>query len=298
MQFARLGLSIILILSFSSGSVASENTELQAIVDELKQITDRARQQRAADRWLLRDLEELVAKHDWPWREELLSEDFADGDYHQNPKWQVVSGQFWIDRRLGLRSRTHPLNEQVERENEQSNEKDLGKAILGALLQEALRDQKGSGDSRSQPESRHQQPAEIQLPISIPRVFATRLDFSIHNRPEESGQISISILQDNKGNYGYRLNLVTDAQPSIEIITLRRGHQQVIDTSDLSEVDDGNSHSLEWRRDTHGTMEIYLDGTRLIKSRDNTFRDPFKWLTVTNFAGDFALNFVGLHGRR
>ncbi len=83
----------------ASYAVDSENEQLQTLVDQLKGITEKARNERAADRWLLSALEELVERYNWPWRDQLLMEEFSDGDFQQDPTWQVRSGQFWVDGR-------------------------------------------------------------------------------------------------------------------------------------------------------------------------------------------------------
>ena len=97
-------LLLLILLSLPLTAQASDSEKLQAMVDELRALTDKARNQRAADRWLINSMDDLAARYDWPWRRKLLMEDFSDGNYNRNPAWQVISGQFWVDRRLGLRS--------------------------------------------------------------------------------------------------------------------------------------------------------------------------------------------------
>ncbi len=72
---------------------ASDNEQVQGLVDKLQAITEKARRERAADRWLLTSLEELVERYNWPWRDTLVTEDFSDGNFHQDPAWQVRSGR-------------------------------------------------------------------------------------------------------------------------------------------------------------------------------------------------------------
>ena len=93
-------LVIIFILPFN---LAAED-DIQVLVDEIQALADKSRQERAADRWLQIALEDLVAKYNFPWKNSLLSDDFADGDYTSGVQWQIDSGEFWVDRRLGLRS--------------------------------------------------------------------------------------------------------------------------------------------------------------------------------------------------
>lgn len=288
----QLFLSLLMILSTPLLKAEATNSDLQTLVDQLKEITQKARQQRAADRWLLNDLEDLVGQFDWPWQDEFLAEDFSDGDYAQDPKWQVTSGQFWIDGRLGLRSRAQPKVTNTQPQRQQ----DLGTALLGAILQEAMRDKHRDQDVK--PQVKMDEPAEIHLALPIPKVFAVKFEFSIHNRPTEQGRMSIGVQQDDKGRYGYRLNLITGDRPFIEVATLQRGQTRVVSSTELTEINNGHSHTIEWRRGPNGNMEIFMDESSLIKARDNSFRDPFKWLTMTNYSGDIAISFVGIHGRK
>ena len=93
----------------------SDDTNAQALVNQLRDITQRARKERAADRWLLQALEDLVAKFDWPWSKEIVKEDFYDGEYQSAPAWEVVSGQFWLMLPLDL----DPVLKLLPRHNQQ-----------------------------------------------------------------------------------------------------------------------------------------------------------------------------------
>ena len=82
-----------LMLTSPQGTAAKDQES--ALIDELRTLVQKSREQRAADRWLQRALDDLVAKYDWPWQRELMYEDFSDGDYTRNPVWQVVQGDFF-----------------------------------------------------------------------------------------------------------------------------------------------------------------------------------------------------------
>ena len=276
---------------------AEEDAELQTMVDELRGITEKARQQRAADRWLLTAMEDLVAKYDWPWRDELISEDFSDGDFSQDPAWQTVSGEFWLDRRLGLRSRT-PVREarQEQPAEEPKKEKqDFGKALLGALLKEALGPEK---EKDQQPSRQPSGPAEILLPQQIPSVFAVEMEISVHNRPSEEGQYEFGLYQNTQGSSGYRLVLFTGDRPTLEVLSIRSGRTMVLDSVTVADLSDGESHALGWRRDPNGRMEVLVDGTSVSSVRDNSFRYPFTQFSLTNKGGDMAMQSLSLQGGR
>lgn len=296
MPLRSLILATCLTLIFSSThtlSATSDNPELQSLVDQLREITQRAREQRAADRWLLNELDDLVSRHDWPWRNALLSEDFSDGNYDRDPAWDVISGQFWVDGRLGLRSRSEAEIQTTEEAAPQQKQ-DLGKALLGALLQEALKDGR---DREPEPSTtRRNEPAEIQLALQIPTVFALQLEFSAHNPPGQGGQLAFGLYQGREGNTGYQLLLALGDTPTLELLSRINGRTRVIDRIALDGLSDGGSHSLEWRRDGNGQIEVLMDGTARVQVRDHSFRHPFQQFSILNQAGDFAISTVTLHG--
>ncbi|MET0106772.1 MAG: hypothetical protein ABW072_16790 [Sedimenticola sp.] len=294
--FSALTLTLVLVLPATS--FAQEGEEMQALVDELKTLTEKARQQRAADRWLLNAMEDLVFKYDWPWRDTLVSDDFSDGNYDRDPAWQLISGEFWIDGRLGLRSQSLDEADQPEAPREQQEEKkqDLGRALLGALLKEAIKERRQESEQAAEPESRRGGPAEIQLALQIPSVFAAQIEFSVHNRPSENGQLEFGIYQGQEGSSGYRLAIYTGQRPTLELLSIRRGRTTVIDTVDIADLGDGQSHQLEWRRGPDGQIEILVDSAEASRTRDNSFRYPFKAFAIANQAGDFAVQTVTLYG--
>lgn len=276
-------------------SAESNNQQLQDLVDQLRELTDKARQQRAADRWLLNDLEDLINRHDWPWRNELLTEDFSDGNYDQNPAWSVITGQFWVDGRLGLRSRSKAAQPEATPAEPRERQQDLGKALLGALLQEALRG-KADEPAAQEPLERGNEPAEIQLPLQIPNVFALQLALSAHNPPGETGQIEFGLYQGSEGDTGYQLIMQLGERSSLELVSRINGRTRVIESVAMDNIDDGQSHAIEWRRDPAGQIQVSLDQNPLVTVRDNSFRYPFRQLSIRNQAGDFAVASITLHG--
>ncbi|WP_135607016.1 hypothetical protein [Solemya velesiana gill symbiont] len=294
-------LTLAAALAVPAISAAEDNQELQTLVDDLKTLTDKARQQRAADRWLLNAMENLVAKYDWPWRDVLASDDFSDGDFRQDPAWQLIAGEFWVDGRLGLHSQS--LSEPAQRDEQPQEEtreekQDLGRTLLGALLKEAIKERRQEREQAPAQELEPQQggPAEIHLPMQIPRVFAAQVDLSVHNRPSEDGQIEFGLYQNQDGSSGYRLTIFTGQRPMLELLSIRSGRSMITDTVEIADLSDGQSHQLEWRRSPDGQIEILLDGEQLSRTRDNSFRYPFKRFAIANQAWDFAVQSVTLYG--
>ncbi|OQX32418.1 MAG: hypothetical protein B0D96_12765 [Candidatus Sedimenticola endophacoides] len=289
-------MTALTLFATAPGLRAGDDQDLQGLVDQLKELTQKARQQRAADRWLLNAMEDLVVTYDWPWRTELVYEEFTDGDFTQNPQWQVVSGRFWVDGRLGLRSRTEatPAAQPAQPAQPQPRQ-DLGQALLGALLQEALKGNGQQPQAEPAPE-RAQGPAEIHLPLAIPGVFSVQSGFSTHNAPSEQGQIELGLYQNSEGSSGYRIVIYTGQRPMLEMLSIRSGRTTVIDSVQLQALSEGAAHELIWRRNPAGQITLQLDGQLISQVRDNSFRYPFKLFAVKNLSGELALQSVNIHG--
>lgn len=291
------GTALVLTISPLTYSSGTEDPSLQSLVDQLKEIAEKSRRERAADRWLQNALEDLVVRYDWPWSKELLSEDFSDGDYSRNPEWQVLSGEFWVDGRLGLRSRSLARPEQRPEPESAPKQQDLGQALLGAFMEQAFRSPQQAPQKEESGDRRYEA-AVIRAPLQIPNVFAVEAEFSVHNSPSESGQIEFSIHQGSEGSSGYSLIIHTGQRPSVELVSQRDGRVSVIESAEITSVSDGHTHSLAWRRGPDGQVAVLLDGTQLMQLRDRSFRHPFGELRISNRAGDFAVAGIRVHAER
>lgn len=62
---------------------------------------DKYKQARAADLAFLRDMRNLARRLDQPRTTVVLSDQFQDGNFEDNPKWRVTSGVYWIEKNWG-----------------------------------------------------------------------------------------------------------------------------------------------------------------------------------------------------
>ncbi len=271
----------------------SENEDVQAIVDRIKAISERARQDRSADRSVLNALDRLVEEYEWPWRRELLHEDFSDGDFSNQPAWRVEAGRFWVDGTLGLRTRA-PIAPAVSRvAAPRPQDDDVGRQIFGGLIRDMI--------EASEPQTREPRPElappEIVLPLSISPAFAIQVEFSVHNAPSEAGVLQFAVNQDVDRQSGYRLALQTGDDPRLDLLRVRAGRSALIDSVALKTViGDGQPHRLEWRQDRDGRVELLLDRERLVDTTDRAFRTEYRSLGITNGGGDYAIRMLSAYG--
>ena len=256
--------------------------QLQSLVDELRTLTEQARNRRHADRQLIASLEELIARYDRPWRNTLLEEDFSDRDYTHNPTWQVRSGRFWVERRSGLRSQVTP---QPADQNGDSRQ-DLGAALLGTLLDQALGTDQ-SADTGG--------PAAIELPLQIPDPFALEVGFSFPQNAGDGTEVGFSLYQNTNRDDGYHVIVFGGPNPSLELVASRGRRSSVVERANLTNFDASQPHTLEWRRNGYGQMEVLMDGTQLLQTRDRSYSGPFARLAITNYGGDLAVQRVSLY---
>ena len=299
--FNKILFSVIAFLM--SFNLAAED-DIQVLVDEIQALAEKSRQERAADRWLQLALEDLVAKYNFPWKNSLLSDDFSDGDYTSGVQWQVDSGEFWIDRRLGLRSQAVETREAVRQQPTQNQQnrsnEDIGRALIGAFLQDALGPQNQSQPSQPQEtESRAVKTVSaIRTSVAIPTTFAVEAIFSQNNRPGESGHYEWVVMQDLQANNAYKLVVTSGQKGMMDVVRIRSGRESYIESVEIPGINDGGEHTLSWRQKSDGAIEVFMDGNQVIKASDRPFKHGFKYLAMSNQAGDFSVSAIEVLGGR
>lgn len=287
---------------------------LQQLLDELKVQLDRAEKERLADPWFLRDLRNVVGKYDYPWRRQILFDEFSGSGPQPGPPWQVTAGEFLIDWRHGLRSVVRPAakpqtqEQQPQQPTQKSGEGKLAKQLLGTILQQAI-GPKPQGQTESQGGGQQQttgpaQPAfaAVIAPVTISNAFA--VDVQLTSRPMDGlvdGRLEFGPYQGTDESAGYRLAYIPDAPAgSASLELLRLSSTGGIATLELYpnpvNLADGQVHTLLWTRDSAGAMAVKLDGQELIRVTDRSFRDPFSGFAIVNSGGDYAIRSIKIDG--
>lgn len=270
---------------------AMDEDQVKEIVHVLKALVNKARAERSADPWLLQALNDVIQRYDWPWHRELLSDSFADGDYARQPSWQVAAGEFWVERE-GLRTRFRPPTPSQTAPSQ--GKRDAGSVLVGTILNQILKQQ------QTDPSPATPTPVptrgEIYLPLAITNAFALKMSIRIHNAPSDVGRLESLIYHGAERTSGYRLNLNTGPQAGLELERIQSGFSAVIDAVQLQGKMDGGRHTLEWRRDGAGSMQVLLDGQAVIQTRDRRFQKPFDGIALVNRGGDYNIKSISLHG--
>ena len=300
------------------GAEAAAPAALEALARELEALIDQAEDARAADPRFLRDLRDLIATHvaDAHPREALIRDDFSDGDYTDDPRWDVVSGDFSVDPRLGLRT-TIPLSgadtetirinlDTIRDKGDELLEKgekllDKSKDTIGDLLsgEKKLDDLWGGDDDDEEKEDTGPtgpEPAEIVLDADIPNAFALELEM-MSGIAHKDAQFEIDLFQGRAGASGYRLSYLPGSDPGLMLSRFsRRGAEVIGESRDDVNLEDGRSHAVALVRDGDGTMTASVDGGELIRVKSSALDDPFGGLSLINSGGDYAIRSIAIYG--
>ena len=282
------------------------NEQVQKLVDELRALTDEADRNRAADPRFLRDLRGLARRYDYPWRVRLISDDFRDGDYVNNPAWTAAAGKFTVAWGGGLATEVRPRTvaapkpaEEPEKKRELSGE-DVARALFG----EILRDRSAESRQRRQPAPPPEpqkvlDPAEIFLPRPITNAFAISAVITGRLGDDMAGQggLEIGVYRGANRNTGYRLAYTPGK--GLALVGVNQWGSSVIDASraDIALVD-GKDHVIEWTRTDDGHMVVRFDGAEIFARTDRGWRDPFDGFHLINRGGDYLLRSLTIDGTK
>ncbi len=284
-----------------------DDERIEKLVDELRGLVDEADRSRAADPRFLRDLRGLMRRYDRPWRRRLVSEDFRDGDYINNPTWTVAGGQFTVAWGGGLATLVKdtvapagtaaaPAGQDQKQGKVRAG--DLAVAVLGQLLGGRRQGSQQSTASQNAPPPTPQivpaEPAEIFLAQTITNAFA--IAATVTARPlEQRGGLDLAVYQGPSRAAGYRLS-ITPGEGVVLYRHTSRGAAIVETASKAIVLDDGQDHAIGWTRTPDGEMAVILDGEALLTTVDRGFRDSFDGLSIINRGGDFMLRALTIDG--
>ena len=301
-KLIRYTLGAALALTLATPAMTEEPN--QALLEELRTLAQESRDKRAADRWLQRALDDLIARYDWPWQNTLLYEDFSDGDFSHNPSWQLLEGHFEVRPNQGLLAYSDRYayrnggDGQAPQQKPQSTEDALSSLIIGALLDQAM-------DKREQQANNGQRPAQngyprtagpnrLRVKAGVSNAFALTLTFRLGEQPSELGLV---LLQSEQARYGYRLQLHNGARGFVELQRIRYGRGAIVESQSLPlNLHDGRLHDLVWNQSPDGLVTVAIDGQTVFQVRDRAFRDGYPWLQLDHLGGDLAVRALRVDG--
>jgi len=269
----------------STEAQAQSDVRLKAIIDRLNEMVDQAEKDRAADPGFLRDLRDLANGFDRPWSKQVLFDDFADGDFTQNPAWTVGAGRYWIEKGWGLRNAL----DEAKAASSGTTSKDAAAAIFGQILNQALG---GSASDSSSSTSSGTQPTSIFADTPITNAFSIELDLS--SWVGDEGEFIMGPYQGSDRASGYRLSYTVGEGLAMRIRSRSGARTIAIELGPFA-LEDKKAHAIQWTRTADGTMQVNLDGKTIFDLRDVNFRDSFTGFGMATRGGDFIVKRVSIH---
>ena len=275
-------------------SAPANNEKLQEFIKKLNTLIDKAEKAQAASPEFLRDLRDLATGFERPWRNLVLADTFADGNFTANPVWQVSAGEYWIEKGWGLRTSVDPnAQASAQPQSQPLKGKDAAAAIFGQILNQALG---GKKQAETQQAAGPATSAVIHTNAVVSNAFSIALEMSAWTA---KGRIEIAAFQGQFAgpgrSPGYRLVYQPEGRLELHRVS-SRGISIIDGTSELPSLLDKKFHQVVWLRHRDGRMEVSIDGTTLLKTTDRGFSDPFSGLAIINSGGDYIFKQVRIDG--
>ena len=303
----------------ADGAEAEGGQALDALARELEALIDDAEKARAADPRFLQDLRDMIAAHvaEAAPREALIRDDFSDGDYTDDPSWEVVSGEFSVESGLGLRT-TIPLSgadaetmrlslDTIMETKDELLDKgeallDKGKDTVTDLLsgEKTFGDLLGGDDDEAKEDTgpAGPEPAMIVLDADIPNAFTLEVEM-MSGIAHRDARFELDLFQGRGGTSGYRLSYMAGDDPGLALSRFsRRGAEVIGEHDDALALEDGRSHTLALVRAGDGTMTATVDGAQLIRVKSSALEDPFDGVSLVNGGGDYAIRSIAVYGHQ
>jgi len=256
----------------------------QQLVKELKTLTNQAERNRAADRRFIDQLRDLTNRYDRPWGNRLIFDNFKDGELQRNPLWFSNSRNFWVTPSIGLRTQVQLA--QIDRMVDKPSTEQL---LLGMLLDGTMKNKQANPTAAATR-------ADLSTQADIPNAFAITIHISSLGR-DQRGDFEWGVYQGQNMESGYRLSYQGGSKPSLKLLAYHRGATTIIDQFNRDRLlEDGHTHKITWQRTANGLMRVMVNGQRLMQVRDQSYRDHFSGLVMTNRGGDFAIRSISVSG--
>ncbi len=276
-------------------AAAANKAKLQEFTDKLNALVDAAEKARAADPQFLRDLRGLTNSYSRPWRETLLSDNFTDGDFTENPTWNVSSGKFWVERGWGLRSAIEPgVAATQSGHQQQQTAEQAAAALFGQILNQTLGGKRQRRDD--EPPSNAVSDATIHTIAHISNAFS--IDMTISSWKAQ-GRFDILVYQGRFGgpdSTGYRISYTPGG--GVELLRVSRRGASILERSAQPiPLEDKKTHDLTWSRYDDGRITLEIDGKAVIETTDRGFQDSFNGLALVNRGGDYIVKRINVEGK-
>lgn len=283
-----IGTILVFCLTFNpvfASAQPDQNKKLKSLIAELETKIENADKKMIAHPSFLEELRDLVEKYKSQIRELFFKDTFNDGDYDNNPKWTVKSGEFSVNK-AGRLSSFVALPTDEAQEVDQSERKKSVEAEAVEILIDSFFGSSPKNETvhKKAPQSETVQPASIYTKKTIPPAFEMNVKF----KSSPNSKFDITLLGTNNLLPRYRLKIRADhsIEEPIEIVRESGSRSFTVDASNkFPVINDGEFHTLSWIRLTNGAMNVLIDGIKVLKTYEVYYRDNFTGFEITNNGG-------------
>lgn len=266
-------------------NTAANNAEHNRMVDRLNQLIDQAERDRAADPRFLEDLRAVITGQERPWATTVMTDDFMDGNYTEDPEWRVIAGRWWVERGWGLRSALKTEEEAQSSSEQPPTNKLTGEEVFGAVLSTIL---KGSGQVKQKVEADNAGINIIVHDVRVANAFALQMKVTSWVK---GGRFEVALYQGDERAHGYVL--AYEPEGVIEMLRVSaRGTSVIERAAGPFTLEDEKPHDIEWTRNSNGSMAVTLDGAAVFTVSDKGFRDPFDGVRLSGKGSDVIVKTV------
>jgi hypothetical protein len=277
--FICLSLLFIVPMPSSAAEKDPNSKALSDLLNELEFKIKDADKRMIAHPNFLKELQAIVDKYRSKLRNVYFNEDFADGDYTNNPEWTVISGQFTITSRGTLQS--HLIAEQPVEKPAAKEQSDL----FGSIFKEVIRSATEKTEEKAP--SNEIEEASIRTRADIGPAF--EVDFELVSE-SEWGSMEIVLLGGESLTPFYRMVYQAAASPTrpIQIFRERGSRSYLIEEAlKYPSLDDGLPHRIQWIRDAQGNMKVLVDGQEVLSTVEFYYNKAFSGISLVNKGGAY-----------
>ncbi len=288
--FTILMAIVIMLFSALPSAMSQENQgneNLKAMILELETKIKDADQRMVAHPKFLEELNTLVEKYKAFIRKIFFKDGFKDGNFTQNPQWQVESGHFSVNDAHHLA--TDAFAKPVEKKREQKP-KSIEEQAIGLVLDSLFKPTEKKSDqvdTSSDKPSQETTPASIFTKTEIPPDFEINIQFLSNSK---WGDFEIILLGSAPLVPQYRLSYkaASSIERPLELIRESNKRKFVIEAAtQYPSTDDGKLHHLTWVRYKDGAMKVFMDNQIILETYEVYFRDRFNGLKLLNNGGSY-----------
>src|SRR3990172_11347106 len=220
-RFLLVAICLTIVAVFSARAQVDRKPTGEArtleLVDQLKDVTQKAEKSRTSDPGLIQQLRDLVRRYDWPRRVALLYDDFRDGDYTANASWVVDKGDFRVSQ-FGLGTVfTQPVSP-TRGSTEARSEKSTLELVGGFLAGMTTRREEAAAPPPPLPSF-----SDIYTELRISNPFAVKLQMTSRGRSADGARLELGPYQGRERNQGYRLDYTPRNKPAFALFRVAAG---------------------------------------------------------------------------